>query len=107
MFITVLYIHPHAITKTAASVIYDTVAKLENIAPDAPKLILEDFNGCALKNVMLNFYQYVNCRERTLDLCLSNIKDAYRGYPKPPVGGSDHQMVHLVPHYKQAQNQRA
>lgn len=34
-------------------------------------------------------------------MCFGNIKDAYRGYPKPPLWHSDHNTVHLVPHYKQ------
>lgn len=48
----IVYIHPCANTKTVAGIIYDTVAKLDNIAPDVPKFIVGDFNGCSIKNVL-------------------------------------------------------
>lgn len=104
MFVTVVYIHPRANTKVAANRIYDTMAKLENMAPDAPKFVLGDFNGCSIKSVLPNYYQYVECptrRDKTLDLCFGNIKDAYKGYAKPPLGDSDHNAIQLVPQYKQ------
>ncbi|XDV25563.1 hypothetical protein PO909_029463 [Leuciscus waleckii] len=44
VFVTVVYIHPRSNTKVAANRIYDTMAKLENMAPDAPKFVLGDFN---------------------------------------------------------------
>ena len=40
VFVTVVYIHPRANTRVATNRIYDTVAKLEIIAPDAPKFVL-------------------------------------------------------------------
>ncbi|KAK0131958.1 hypothetical protein N1851_033250 [Merluccius polli] len=49
VFVTVVYIHPRANTRVAANRIYDTMAKLENLAPDAPKFVLRDFNGCSIK----------------------------------------------------------
>lgn len=104
VFVTVVYIHPRANTKVAANRIYDTMAKLENMAPDAPKFVLGDFNGCSIKSVLPNYYQYVECptrRDKTLDLCFGNIKDAYKGYAKPPLGDSDHNAIQLVPQYKQ------
>ena len=57
IFVTVVYIHPQA----AAEAIQDTVIKLENVAPDAPKLILDDFNGCSMKHALPHFYQYITC----------------------------------------------
>lgn len=104
VFVTVVYIHPRANTRVAANRICDTVVKLENIAPDAPKFILGDFNACSIKSVLPNYYQYVKCptrREKTLDLCFGNIKDAYKGYAKAPLGDSDHHVIQLVPKYKQ------
>lgn len=38
VFVTVVDVQSLANIKTAAGLIYDTMAKLENIAPDAPKL---------------------------------------------------------------------
>ncbi len=104
LFITIVYIHPRANFRAAANVIYDVVARLENIAPDAPKFVLGDFNGCSIAHVLPNFYQYISCPtrgERVLDLCFGNIKNGYKGYSKPPLGDSDHNVIHLVSLYKQ------
>ncbi|XP_049889997.1 uncharacterized protein LOC126383511 [Epinephelus moara] len=48
------------------------------------------------------FTQYVSCptrEERTLDLLYANAKDAYSCSPHPPLGRSDHNLVHLNPCY--------
>lgn len=90
--------------KAAAGVIYKTIAKQDNISPDSPKFVLGDFNGCSLKQTLPNYYQYVTCptrHKKTLDLCFGNIKDAYRSHQKMELGSSDHNAVHLIPHYKQ------
>lgn len=104
IFVTLVHIHLRANARVAADTIYDTMCRLENTALDTPKLILWDFNGCTVKHVLPHFHQYIHCPtrgERTLDLCFGNIKEAYRGYPKPPLGDSDHNAVHLVSLYKQ------
>ena len=106
VFVTVVYIHPCANIRLTANRIYNTVAKLENIAPDAPKFVLWDCNGCSIKSVLPNYHQYVKCptrREKTLDLCFGNIKDAYKGYPKLSLRDSDHNAIQLVPRYKKKQ----
>ena len=77
IFVTLVYIHPEADKDVATGLIHDTVAKQENIAPDAPKLILGDFNNCALKQTLPQYHPYVNCptrKEKTIDLCYGNIK---------------------------------
>ena len=38
---------------------------------------------------------------RTIDLCYGNIKSAYRPVCRPPLGRSDHNVVHLLPKYRQ------
>ena len=35
-----------------------------------------------------------------MDLCYGNIKNGYKSYALPPLGKSDHDIVHLVPKYK-------
>ncbi|KAG1967816.1 hypothetical protein F2P79_003022 [Pimephales promelas] len=47
--------------------------------------------------------QYVkdNTRKnRTLDKCYGNIKDAYAARIKPPLSNSDHNIIHLIPTFK-------
>ncbi|KAI4902682.1 hypothetical protein NFI96_031745, partial [Prochilodus magdalenae] len=49
------------------------------------------------------FHQYVDCptrKNRTIDLLYANVKDAYTATPLPPLGKSDHNLVHLQPQYK-------
>jgi hypothetical protein len=104
IFLTLAYIHPKANYNKAADIIKEHVSSLENLSPDAPKLILGDFNGCAIKKELPHYYQYVTCPTRnvkTIDLCYGNIKDAYKSYAKPPLGTSDHNSIQLVPAYKQ------
>lgn len=38
----------------------------------------------------------------TLDLLYVNVKDAYKSTVLPPLGGSDHNLVHLSPTYTPA-----
>ena len=104
IFIVNVYIPPGADNKQAADILHQHVQSLELISPDAPNLILGDFNGCTLKSVLPNYEQYVKChtrRNRTLDLCYGNVKGAYKAVDKPPLGASDHNTVHLLPCYKQ------
>ena len=51
-----------------------------------------------------HYYQYVDVPTRggrTLDKCYGNIRNAYKAQLKAGLGSSDHDMVHLVPVYKQ------
>lgn len=48
-FVTIVYIHPKANGSTALELIYSTVQKLQAVSPDAPNLILGDFNHCSLR----------------------------------------------------------
>ncbi len=55
-------------------------------------------------HVLPNIYQYTSYPtrgERVLDLCFGNIKNGYKGYSKALLGDSDHNVIHLVPLYKQ------
>lgn len=55
-----------------------------------------------MDRVLPTVKQYVSCptkEERTLDLMYANIKDAYISTSLPPLGRSDHNLVHLKPCY--------
>ena len=69
--------------------------------PDSATIMVGDFNKARLSTSSL--YQYVNFNTREnsqLDLCYSNISDAYKPYKLPPLSTSDHAAVQLVPIYQ-------
>lgn len=105
IFVTVVYIHPRANVDKASESILQVTQELQSICPDAPVFILGDFNHCCLKQTLKNFYQYVTCSSRldkTLDLCYGSVKGASNSIPLPPLGGADHNCVHLIPSYRTA-----
>ena len=76
----------------------------ETTCPDSVRLILGDFNQCQLKKVLPNYKQYVTCKtcgDNTLDRCYGNIPQAYTSRILPSLGRSIHNMVQLVPRYRQ------
>ena len=105
VFITLVYIHPQINVEIAEAIIQQETLKLQSISPDAPIIILGDMNSCTLSKSLRDFSQYVSCPTRkanTLDLCYGNIKGAYKAFPLPPLGKSDHICIHLVPVYRTA-----
>lgn len=50
LFEILVYIPPSANNKEAENKIQNHIRRLETLSPDAPKLILGDFNGAVLKN---------------------------------------------------------
>ncbi|XP_039455156.1 uncharacterized protein LOC120433247 isoform X1 [Oreochromis aureus] len=101
--VTVVYIHPKANPKNATDTISNVIHSLQSLSPEAPNIVLGDFNRCDLKKTLSSFYQYVNCSTRfnkTLDLCYGSIKGAYTSVAGPALGSSDHNTVHLLPVYK-------
>ena len=104
LFVTVLYIHPKADAKVACSMVAEVVHRLASQSPDAPCLVLGDFNHCKLNQTLPHFKQYVKCpthKDKTIDLCYGNIHGAYSSKPLPCLGRSPHNMVQLVPTYRQ------
>lgn len=102
IFVTVIYIHPKANTQTAADTIRKVTQRLQSLSPDAPCLLMGDFNNCKLSKT-LNFYQYVTCptrKNKTLDKCYGSIKEAYKASPLAPIGSSDHCTINLIPVYR-------
>ncbi|KAJ4946601.1 hypothetical protein JOQ06_024265 [Pogonophryne albipinna] len=94
------YIPPSANAEEACDVISSTVRRLQTPHPNALLLISGDFNHASLSKTLPTFKQYVTCTTRgnkTLDLLYANTKDAYSSSPLPPLGNSDHNLVHLQP----------
>ncbi len=102
IFITVVYIHPKASESSASDLITHTVQKLQSLCPEAPNLIMGDFNHCLLNKTIRNFYKYVTCPTRQgkiLDQCYGQIKGAYKSIPLPALSTADHNCIHLIPTY--------
>lgn len=101
VFVTVVYIHPNANESDAAETLSNVTHRLQSLSPDAPNIILGDFNNCTLSKSLRNFYQYVTCPTRynkTLDLCFRSVKGLYKSIPLPPLSN----CVHLIPVYRTA-----
>lgn len=103
LFFTVVYIHPKANFNKATEIIFNLSQRLESLSPDAPKFFLGDLNNCPVKKSLRTYYQYVDCctrKNKTLDMCYGTVKGAYTASPLPPLGTSDHSVVHLRPVYQ-------
>ena len=101
--IVTVYIQPSAVAAQASDVIHSTVAGLQTRHPSAFIIVNGDFNHVKVSRALSNFTQYVTCNTRhnkTLDLLYANIKEAYSATVLPPLGGSDHNLIRLVPTYK-------
>eukprot|EP00745_Piridium_sociabile_P040895 TRINITY_DN7963_c0_g1_i8.p1 TRINITY_DN7963_c0_g1~~TRINITY_DN7963_c0_g1_i8.p1 ORF type:complete len:536 (+),score=69.46 TRINITY_DN7963_c0_g1_i8:209-1816(+) len=108
IFVTVVYapVFNQSSAARAGQTIAAVVRDLQLISADAPCFIVGDFNHCNLRKVLPSFKQYVTCPtrcDRTIDLCYAsygNIPHAFKSFPLPPVGLSDHDTVHLIPAYR-------
>ena len=69
--------------------------------------VTSSFNSCDITGLLPDLHQSVTGPTRlnkTIDMCFSNIPDAFRSLCKvcrPPLGRSGHNVVHLVPKYRQ------
>jgi hypothetical protein len=72
--------------------------------PDAPVFVMGDFNSCTLDTALPSFHQYVHVPTRNnkiIDLCYGNIPSAYSARAHPPLGRADHNVINLIPAYRQ------
>ena len=103
LFVCVVYVPPSGNAGRAANLIADCVHRHLESKPDAPMMILGDFNHCSLNKTLPGFDQYVKCSTRNnniLDKCYGNIKDAYTARARPPLKNSDHNVIQLLPTYR-------
>ncbi|KAK7884958.1 hypothetical protein WMY93_028081 [Mugilogobius chulae] len=103
LFVSVVYIHPRADADAATQLITNTVRRFQRISPDAPNLVMGDFNHCNPAKSLCGFEQYVTCATRgtkCLDRCYGSIKGAYRPLRRAPLGTSDHDVIYLTPYYQ-------
>ena len=111
IFICAVYVPPSGNASRAASRIADCVHRQLQGKPDAPLFTLGDLNHCKLEYALPGFQQYVHKntrKDKILDKCYGNIKDAYEARIRPPLANSDrntksdHNTVLLIPTYKAA-----
>ena len=101
---TCVYIPPNANTNTASELVAREANSMLATYPGAPVLIMGDYNRCRLDTVLPLFHQYVDTptrKDNILDLCYGNIAEAFRSRSYPPLGLADHNMICLLPVYKQ------
>ena len=104
-----VYIPPSANADAACDTLHSVTSSLQTQHPQALFLISGDFNHASLSSTLPTFTQYVTCHTRdnkTLDLLYANSKEAYNSSPLPPLGRSDHNLVHLLPVYKPLVNRQ-
>uniref|UniRef100_A0A669DTM0 Reverse transcriptase domain-containing protein n=1 Tax=Oreochromis niloticus TaxID=8128 RepID=A0A669DTM0_ORENI len=97
------YVPPSANADAACDSLHSVVSRLQTQSPRALLIISGDFNHASLDSTLPTFTQYVTCPTRdnkTLDLLYANAEEAYSSSPLPPLGRSDHNLVHLVPVYE-------
>ena len=100
--LTVVYIRDRSVANQAREELTSHILDLETDAPDSLKIITGDFNHCSIKKTLPKFYQHITCETREnaiLDLFHSNVRDSYTCTPLPPLGRSDHRLVHMRPRY--------
>ena len=98
----VVYVPPSGKIHCAAAAIAECVHNQQQQFPDAPAIVLGDFNNCNLEKTLPGFEQVVKCgtrKESILDKCYINLPNAYQSRSKPPISNSDHNVVHLIPTY--------
>ena len=92
------YCVPEADENNCNNVLEDIIDNCLYKHPNSATIIAGDFNHVRLKHLT----QYVDFNTRAdkiLDLCYSNIQNAYKAYKLPGIGLSDHCSIQLVPTY--------
>ena len=104
LYVIVVYIQPKADVDVAAAQIQNVLQRNETASPDSVQLVMGDFNSCDLRGDMPHLHQYIDVSTRgsnILDKCYGNVQDGYKAVAKPPLGSSDHNIIQLLPRYRQ------
>ena len=99
----IVYAPPDSNYNDASETLTNTINDIENNSPDSVIIILGDFNQCKFQQCIPHFQQFVKCPTRNdaiLDLFFCNVPYSYNVQSKPPLGNSDHKMLHCIPKYK-------
>ena len=91
-----VYCVPEADNRICQETISDIIDQCCMKHPESATIIAGDFNNVQL--IHLNQYVDFNTRKnKKLDLCYSNIPNAYKSYKLPSIGASDHCTIQMVP----------
>ncbi|KAK0144067.1 hypothetical protein N1851_017607 [Merluccius polli] len=80
-----VYVPPSANPTSAIDAIHSAIAQLQTQHPSA--------------FIAISVCELSHQRGRTIDLLYANAKEAYSSSPLPPLGRSDHNLIHLEPCY--------
>ncbi|XP_078000927.1 uncharacterized protein LOC144453491 [Glandiceps talaboti] len=106
VLLTTVYVPPSANANSAVDEISNIIHDLDTSPssdPDAIHVINGDFNHSSLKTSNNSYYQHVSCstrKDKTLDLCYTNIRDTHKSHQLALLGRSDHNLVHLISKYR-------
>ena len=104
IFVICAYIPPSGDANMASDELYSVIQNIENVSPDSVKIITGDFNHCNFESCIPHYTQYINCstrHDRILDLFFCNVKQGYLAKKRSPLGISDHNMIEMLPTYRQ------
>ncbi|KAL0150143.1 hypothetical protein M9458_054570 [Cirrhinus mrigala] len=87
----------------ALNELYQHISEQQTAHPDAFLILAGDFNHANLKSVFPKIQQHIDFPTRgnkTLDLVYTTQRGAYKAFPLPHLGASDHITVMLMPAYR-------
>ncbi|KAL0153828.1 hypothetical protein M9458_050858 [Cirrhinus mrigala] len=87
----------------ALNELYQHISEQQTAHPDAFLIVAGDFNLADLKSVFPKIQQHIDFPTRgnnTLDFVYTTQKGAYKAFPLPHLGASDHITVMLMPAYR-------
>ena len=99
-----VYITTSANKKDAIQELSKIIYEVERQYPDSTIIILGDFNRAPFQKTITKFKPQITSNTRKdaiLDQCYMSIKDAYHTISRPPLGKSDHNVMLLLPAYRQ------
>ena len=106
ILLAAVYIPPTSSCKdreTALLELNSAINDHQTAHPDAFLISAGDFNHANLKSVSPHLFQHIDFPTRgnnTLDAVYTAHKGAYKAFPLPPLGSSDHSTVMLMPAYR-------
>lgn len=105
----VVDVSPSEVVVSACDVIHSTVVELQTKHPRAFIVTNGESNHVSISKTLTNITQYVDCKTRknkALDLLYANRKEVNSSLVLPPLGRSEHSLIHFLPTYKPVLSQQ-
>ena len=103
VFVVAVYIQPDAKANEALKELPNNISSLQHKPPETFYVVTGDFNHVNLTDTLPKFHQHATIPTRgnnTLDRVYTNKRDAYKAFPHPHLGFSNHISIMLVPAYR-------